>query len=421
MNKEKGNVLITDIRKAMPVLRSINWNFYQRSVFAAHEMHPFDCRSHHWFPATFVPEIPFTLIEILTLPGAVVYDPFAGIGTTYFQALLLNRSPVATEICSVAIEYMRSLFTLFDPELDLDSLRQSIKEMLAHFDPSVNYTLKAPGDVLIDRLRPWYTPKTLNQLSFLFLEEADTKDKALKAAIRISISAILKSASSQDRGWGCVADNVLPKPSQMRDKEALNLLERHLDRLLSDISGHLKCAMPGYPELYRELSQRETIFYEDVRDLQKIPDESVDLVVTSPPYPYMTDYITSQRLSYYFLGLDLASRNRPDVDLEIGARSKRRNKDSLDRYLEDMRKANERICQKIKPSGYACYVMPGFAADSENNGNRRRVVQKIISDMDKYDLIKEEEFERILPTIRRSHNIKWATLEREKIHLFKKV
>ena len=110
-----------------------------------------------------------------------------------------------------------------------------------------------------------------------------------------------------------------------------------------------------------------------------------------------------------------------DLDLEIGARNRRSRKDSIARYCDDMQRANEIISQKLKSGGYACYVMPLFNTDNENNRNRRRVVHKVMSTMDDYDLIKEDEFERILPTIRRSHNIKWATLEREKIYLFRKM
>jgi DNA modification methylase len=416
VNRGREKLLVNDIHKAKTILKNINWNFYQRSTFSPHEVHPFNCRRHHWYPATFVPEIPFTLIEVLTLPNAVVYDPFAGIGTTYFQALLLNRKPIATEICSVAVEYMRSLFILFNPEITFDRLKWDFKEMRNDFNPRKDYTSNVPKNVLIDKLRPWYSEYTLKQLSFLFIKEASCSDKAMKAAMQISISAILKTVSSQDRGWGCIADNVLPKQKQVKDKEVFDLFNKQVNRLLKDISEYLKYVMYGYDSLYKELSEKQTIFHEDVRECKEIPNNFVDLVVTSPPYPNMTDYVTSQRLSYYFLGFDLTDR-----DLEIGARSRRARKDSIDRYLEVMQRANEVTSQKIKSGGYACYVMPAFNVDNKNNSNRRRIVQKVLSSMDEYDLIKEEEYERILPTIRRSHNIKWASLEREKIYLFRKV
>jgi len=418
----KTALLVNDLHIAKRALKNINWNFYQRSVFSSHEVRPFNCRRHHWYPATFVPEIPFTLIEVLTLPGAVVYDPFAGVGTTYFQALLLNRIPLATEICKVTVEYMSSMFILFNPKINVDALKESIKGLIENFDPYSDYTSNFDGEVLLDKLKPWYSPKTLNQLAFLFRKEASCDNKIMKAAMRISISAILKAASSQDRGWGCIADNVLPKQDQIKDKSVFNLFMKHLNTLLKDVSEHLKYVMVDYGHLYEELSRRRTIFHEDVRQCKEIPDNSVDLVVTSPPYPNMTDYITSQRLSCYFLGFYVNYKNSPkDLALEIGARNRRSKKDSIKFYFEDMQKANEVISLKIKRGGYACYVMPIFNTDNEKDRERSRIVQKILSAMDGYDLIKEEEYERILPTTRRSHNIKWATLEREKIYLFRKV
>jgi len=422
VNKEKGNLFVSDIYKAKAILKKVNWNFYQKATFFPYEIAPFNCIKYHWFPSTFVPEIPFTLIEVLTLSNAVVYDPFGGIGTTYFQALLLNRRPLATEICKVAIEYMRSLFILFNPETNFDRLKENVEKLLKDFSPHKDYASNVPKDVLIDRLKPWYSPKTLNQISFLFIKKVSRSDKATKAAMQISISAILKTVSSQDRGWGCIADNVLPKQKQVKDKEVLSLFTKHMNRLCKDVSEHLKYVMPDYDQLYKELSERQTVFHEDVKKCEGILDNSVDLVVTSPPYPNMTDYVTSQRLSYYFLGFDLTDKNSlKDLDLEIGARNRRSRKDSIARYCDDMQRANEIISQKLKSGGYACYVMPLFNTDNENNRNRRRIVHRVMSTMDDYDLIKEDEFERILPTIRRSHNIKWATLEREKIYLFRKM
>ena len=366
-----SDLLLNELPRAISILRSINWDFFTKGTLSAREVRPFNCRRHHWFPATFVAEIPYTLIEVLTRPGAVVYDPFAGIGTTYFQALLLNRRPIASEICKVAVEYMRSLFVLFNPRLNLDQIKENVLRMRKEFNPSFDYTSNVPATVLIHKLRPWYSKATLNQLSFLFIREADCGDNGTEAVLRISISALLKAASSQQRGWGCIADNMLPRRHQMRDANVFDLLAKQVNNLLLDISQHLGDVSSGYAQLYKELSRKQTILYADARETDDIPANSVDLVVTSPPYPNMADYVTSQRLSYYFIGSDLIrNKGLRDLHLEIGARNRRARKDSLQRYLADMSAANETISRKIKDGGYACYVMPVFNSDNENNSNR---------------------------------------------------
>lgn len=411
-----AGALTSDLHHSKAILKGVNWDFYQRSPVSPGEMRPFKCSAHHWCPATFVPEIPFTLIEVLSLPNAVVYDPFAGVGTTYFQALLLNRKPLASEICKVSVEFMRALFRLFDPGVDFDEIRKKVRTIVSSYDPGKDYTSSDDRPLSIEELRPWYSHKTLNQLAFLLVEQVRCVSESVRAAMSISTSAILHSVSSQDRGWGCIADNVLPKDNQIKDREALVFFNRHMSRLLRDIYEHLKSAKPDYDQLYEELSHRQTIFHSDVRTCQQVSESSVDLVVTSPPYPNMTDYVNSQRLSYYFMSFDMTI----DRQLEIGARSRRQRKDSLSLYLEDMQRANEAIAQKLKRGGYACYVMPVFSADNENNKNRRQVVQRVMSKLEDLGLTKEDEFERILPVLRRGHNAKWATLERERIYLFRK-
>ncbi len=421
MTELERTPLVTDLASARPILRNINWNFYEKGAFSPHELRPFNIRAYHWYPATFIPEIPFTLIEVLTFPNATIWDPFSGIGTTYFQALSLNRKAFATEICSVAVEFMKSLFRLFNPKMNFKKAEREIEELLTDFKASKNYISIVQGYPLIDKLAPWFSNQTLNQLSFLFAKEADCEDEETKAIFRICISALLKSVCSQDRGWGCVADNVLPKKDQIEDKDVLAIFKRNARRLIRGVSEHLKNTMPGYSTLYEEMSKKPTIFHEDVRIGTKIPDNSVDLVVTSPPYPNMTDYVTSQRLSYYYLGFDLANKQKMvDACSEIGARNRRSRRNSLEMYLEDMRKANEVILKKLRKGGYICFVLPAFSVDNENNKNRRKIVQKVLANMTEYNLIKEDEYERILPVKRRSHNAKWATLEREKIYLFRR-
>jgi DNA modification methylase len=58
-------------------------------------------------PAPFPIDIPARLIQLLSLPGDVVYDPFAGSGTTLLAASFLDRNYVGTELDQEYCKYAR--------------------------------------------------------------------------------------------------------------------------------------------------------------------------------------------------------------------------------------------------------------------------------------------------------------------------
>ena len=211
-DRVEDKVQLIDINKGLSILNNVNWDFSQRRLTTPNKIYPFDCRHHHWYPATFIPEIPFTLIEVLSKPNATVFDPFGGIGTTYFQSLLLERFPITTEICSIAVNYMKALFSLFNPGIKWSNVIEDLDALLDSYDQNRDYIADLPDNILIDRLIPWYSKNTFNQIAFLCSElHHIEQNETLKALLEISISANLKSSSSQDRGWGCIADNVKPK------------------------------------------------------------------------------------------------------------------------------------------------------------------------------------------------------------------
>jgi DNA modification methylase len=57
-------------------------------------------------PAPFPPEVPSRLIQLLSLPGDVVYDPFAGSGTTLLVARELGRHFIGTDIDPEYVKYV---------------------------------------------------------------------------------------------------------------------------------------------------------------------------------------------------------------------------------------------------------------------------------------------------------------------------
>ena len=65
--------------------------------------------------------------------------------------------------------------------------------------------------------------------------------------------------------------------------------------------------------------------------------------------------------------------------------------------------------------------MPSFNTKNENNVRRKSIVQNVISRLERIGLTKEIELRRSIPSLKRSHNTKWATLDNEIIYIFKKI
>jgi len=239
-----------------------------------------------------------------------------------------------------------------------------------------------------------------------------------KAAMRIALSAVLKAVCSQDKGWGCIADNMLPNPSQLnKSRNAFDRFTRSTNLLVKDVITARGILSASARNFLDNCDICNCIIVADARQSEHVKPASVDLIVTSPPYPNMTDYSTSQRLSYYLLGVDPLD----DIRNEIGARRKRFSSTSVLQYITDMKAALETSCTKLKSGGFACFIMPYFDTDKPNNTIRRHAVQECLSYLQSIGMEHVHELTRMLPTRHRQHNQKWATLERECISIYRKL
>ncbi|MDP9080040.1 MAG: site-specific DNA-methyltransferase [Bacteroidota bacterium] len=413
----ENNASINNYNNIKELLANINWNFYQPLSFILDQLVPFDTRKHLPYPGTYVPEIPFTLIELLTKPGAIVLDPFSGSGTTFFQALILDRQPFATDICQVSIEYINSLFKVFNHSLNRKESIDNLKKIIFKYDPSVNYSELIKDEYeYLDKMSLWYSKDTFNMLAFLFKEKKELTDETLKNLLHISLLSIIKNLCSQDRGWGCIADNMLPKKEQIQNKNVFKNLLQKVNILINDIQLRLPYLSNSYNLLYHELSKKTVTFNGDVRECEALLPLTIDCIVTSPPYPNMTDYITSQRLNYYYLNSD------PDIEKfkETGARFKRMRNNSNETYKQDMLSINLRLYELLKADGYLCLILPEFETHNERDNIRKIIIESIIENLSEIGFIKRNIYERILPAMRRSNNQKWASLKKEHIYLYQK-
>ncbi len=334
----------SDLKVAMRRLKDINWDL--NGAWTAQDLHDL-----HWYPATYPPQIPRLLVSLFSKPDSQVLDPFCGSGTTLFESIMARRyvtgiecNPVGAMIAEAKL-LRRSPVQLISAVQEVRAEACAVTAPPSLFEPerieraeAVSHQARASG---------WYHPKTFAELMSLWhLCNRDHGD--IGGLLRCAFSSILKSASGQSRHWGYVADNM--RPANAPYKPAAKLFIRRLDRLLRQLDSLAEQLSPW--ETYERYLLSSRVIAADIRSVG-LPQRSIDLVVTSPPYVGVTDYVRSQRLSFDWFGWSL----KEFEGCEIGARWKRFRKTASCDYLSEMASAAKCIADSLRPAAICIFVI----------------------------------------------------------------
>ncbi len=255
------------------------WTAKQRQ---AHRLHEISYR------ACFKAQLPEFFIQHLTNPGDTVCDPFMGRGTTLLQAALMGRRPVGNDVNPLAP-------MLIAPRLtppSLDDIRHRLK--------GINWSYDGP---LTEELLVFYHPETLVQLEALRLhfsrqEKLDLVDSWIRM---VAINRLTGHSAGFFSVYSLPPNQAVSIASQRkinRKREQVPPL-RDVPELIAKKSKAL-------------LSQGALSLLSDpllgvgsAESMNHIEDNSVDLIVTSPPFLDIVQYAKDNWLRCWFAGIEL--------------------------------------------------------------------------------------------------------------------
>jgi len=343
-----------DSRALISRLRKTDWDFagqYSESPFS----------SIHWYPGRFVSQVPAALIGVLSDPDDLVLDPFVGSGTTLVQAQRLGRRSVGFDINPVAC-LVSEAKVLAVPAAKLsriiedtigDAEEQLAPQRTANAAPDRSGIV--PSTV---QLGKWYTPPVARSLSILW-ELIGSYSGSHRILTRAAFSGILLPVCRETRHWGYVCDNSRPKGN-------------HSSNVLDEYSAFLRRLAAAYTSRDDELRVRsegrapqiaeaKVVWADARRGFPGLQPEQVHLVITSPPYFGVTDYVKSQRLSLEWFGECLDPLRLE----EIGARSKRHRRSATEEYLVDVASVFRHVWEALRKGGH-CIVVVGESASRDS-------------------------------------------------------
>jgi hypothetical protein len=263
------------------------WTAKQR---AAHSLHGISYR------ACFKPQLPRFFIERLTAPGQIVYDPFMGRGTTLLEAALLGRIPAGCDVNPLSL-------TLIGPRLQPPGLEE-IRARLGQID--LRDHDEFPEDLLI-----FYHPATLREIAALKKYLGRPKLDAVVGWISL---VALNRLTGHSPGFFSVYTLPPNQAVSIKSQRKINadraqtpprrhvreLILKKSRALLADCDGSTRATLSS-------VAKRALLFNGAARATPGMADDSVSLVVTSPPFLDVVDYAGDNWLRCWFLGLDAKS------------------------------------------------------------------------------------------------------------------
>lgn len=302
--------------------------------------------SLHFYPGRLISQIPAALIGSLSKAGDRVLDPYCGSGTTLLEAQRLGRPGVGIDINPVAmlIGRAKSLSvsgTRLRGVLSVH-LQRIVSERLSSGSIEGANLYRIPESV---QGAKWYHPATLFELSLLWSYISSCSGIA-KHLLEFCFSSILVSACSETRHWGYICDNT--RPLSARYESAFSLFEAAVEELCAayDERDRRQKTARSLPRVKFECGDA-------AHTLRKYAAEQFGLVVCSPPYFGVIDYVKAQRLTMEWFGHDIQDFRQ----LETGARSKRHRLKAFEEYISDVRAVFVEVTRTLRSGAYCCVIL----------------------------------------------------------------
>ncbi len=259
------------------------WTSGQRKAHSIHEVS---------YRACFKPQLPEFFIRRLTNPGDVVLDPFMGRGTTPVEAHLLGRKATGNDINPLSVMLTR-------PRLNVPSYDQ-VQLALAEVDWERNVEVRKD-------LEAFYHPETLRRLCVLrehLLKHAPLDKSAPDPAIDWIRMIAINRLTGHSAGFFSVYSLPPNQAVSVERQLRINEKRRQIPPLRDLTSIILKKTRSLLRSGVPKTACASDLLVGAAHDLKGIPDGSVALTVTSPPFLDVVQYADDNWLRCWFAGIN---------------------------------------------------------------------------------------------------------------------
>jgi len=288
------------------------FNFY-----LTHDFHPYF--------AAFPPELVSRLLKKYSKEGDTFLDPFMGGGSSIVEGFVLNKNTIGLDISPLS-KFIAETKT--KPVIIEDKRINSILFKIKHglfrhkLEDYKKFEYPIPDVTNIDK---WFTKESKFDLAIILHHIRRIKDKSLSNFLLLAFSSIIRKVSNAKN-----AQQHLCIKKNKKIPEVYLLFEHKVKLMMNQ--------MKEYVTRLNEVFSRELphLYVHDVRKMEEIiKPESVDIIITSPPYGTGSRYTDVNRLNFEWLELE---KPKKEATLETAKDFKLELKKSLAQMFKVLKK-----------------------------------------------------------------------------------
>jgi DNA modification methylase len=346
---DKVNGEVTDYSKIVSFNQTRSPNQY-----LTHWIYPYKGKYH--------PQMIRALLNVIGAKGGdVILDPFIGSGTTALECQLLGIDCVGFDVSQVCLLVSKVKTESMNVISDIEDMSGSLLE--EGQGPNLfSYEEGAPA-----------RSGTLNQTI------SEIQNESVRNFYKI---AELIAESDKNR---------------RRRKDFFGSFKKNAEKMI--------LSTQDYKKVVEELSLplgNVTIGLGDARNLE-LKDESIDGIITSPPYSIALDYVKNDSHSLSALGYDLDKVKEEFIGVRGTGKKK------VEMYNKDMEKSYDEMFRVLKPGKY-CVIVIGNATIQ---GEEVRTVEMTVDHMSKLGFALEKNMDKIIFGL-------YNVMQKENILIFRK-
>lgn len=312
----------------------------------------------HTYPAKLLSNIPyyFLMTEDFCPHGGIVLDPFCGTGTVLLEAALSGRQAWGADANPLAVLISKVKTTYISKEILLRSLSTILNR--------AERSREMPR--MSSMIEGWFSDSTVTQLFRLQRSIEKIKNIKQKDFFLLCLSNLIRKVSYADPTIAVpvhLNPNRFAEGSERRETATFRLETLKAVDVYDKFEGICRLNIERINSLkgVKKINMAEVVS-NDARHLTKhltdeevIPDNTVDLILTSPPYAGAQKYIRASRLNLFWMGMTDAAEIRNIDGKNIGREDYHKKEydkkyttsiDAADRVLEELycKGKKERAC-----------------------------------------------------------------------------